>query len=170
MSIRYINFTSITWKTSEIWGIENQEKRKVFRQLPEVDESLSGRHNIFGYYKKDLINWYRFNFKIKILKISISTITSCDDRKRRLTRLRPVFYLSRSIIFENFKSLYIKHSRTRYILYKRKTAIFTDRKWIFDEIIKRTTSFNFRSTLKISSKSIQSSLRNCPDKKWGWGK
>ena len=150
-------------------GHRKSRKRRVFRLLPEVDESVSGRPNIFWCYKTDLINWYRFSFKKKILKISISAITSCDDRKRRLTRLRPVFYLSRSIIFENFKSLYIKHSRTRYILYKRKTAIFTDRKWIFDEIIKRTTSFNFTSTLKFSSKFIQSSLRNCPDKKWGGG-
>ena len=28
MSTTYINFTSITWKTSEIWGIENQENEK----------------------------------------------------------------------------------------------------------------------------------------------
>ena len=36
----------------------------------EVDESVSGLPNIFWYYKTDLINWYRFSFKKKILKIS----------------------------------------------------------------------------------------------------
>ena len=30
MSTTYINFTSITWKTSKIWGIENQENEKFF--------------------------------------------------------------------------------------------------------------------------------------------
>ena len=70
-------------------GHRKSRKWKVFRRLPEVDKSVSGRSNIFWYYKRDLLNWYRLNFKRKILKISISTITSCDDRKWRLTRSTP---------------------------------------------------------------------------------
>ena len=73
----------------DLW-YRKSRKWNFFRQLPEVDESVSGRHNIFWYYKRDLINWYRFSFKIKILKISISTITSCDDRKWRPTRSTPL--------------------------------------------------------------------------------
>ena len=71
-------------------GHQKSRNWKVFRRLPEVDESVSGRHNIIWYIKRELINWYRFNFKIKILKISISTITSCDDRKWRPTRSTPL--------------------------------------------------------------------------------
>ena len=51
-------------------GHRKSRKWKVFRRLPEVDKSVSGRSNIFWYYKRDLLNWYRLNFKIKILKIS----------------------------------------------------------------------------------------------------
>ena len=51
-------------------GHRKSRKWKVFQRLPEVDESVSGRPNIFWYYKRDPINWYRFSFKIKILKIS----------------------------------------------------------------------------------------------------
>ena len=46
-------------------GHRKSRKWKAFRRLPEVDESVCGRSNIFLYYKRDLINWYMFNFKLK---------------------------------------------------------------------------------------------------------
>lgn len=85
-------------------------KWKVFWRLPEVDESVSGRPNIFWYYKRDLINWYRFGFKIKILKISdIFYIYYHFLWRPELTddMFNPIVhvYQVRSIIPENFKSL-----------------------------------------------------------------
>ena len=62
-------------------GHQKSRKWKVFQRLPEVDESVSGRLNIFWYYNRDLINWHQFHLKIKMLKLSISNITSCYDRK-----------------------------------------------------------------------------------------
>ena len=64
-------------------------KWKVFRRLPEVDESVSGRPNIFWYYERHSLNWYRFYCKIKKLKFSIFFITSVDNRKWRSTRFYP---------------------------------------------------------------------------------
>ena len=40
MSIKYINFRSITWKTSEIWGIENQENEKFFDDYRKLTNLL----------------------------------------------------------------------------------------------------------------------------------
>ena len=71
------------------WDLGHRKSRKwkVFQRLPEVDESVSGRPNIFWYYKRHSINWYRFYFKTKTLKFSIFFITSGDDRKWGSTRL-----------------------------------------------------------------------------------
>ena len=89
-------------------GHRKSRKWKVFWRLPEVDESVSGRLNIFWYYNRDLINWHQFHLKIKILKISISNITSSDDRKWRLTRVTPkMCCISQDLTSLKISSLYL---------------------------------------------------------------
>ena len=70
-------------------GQRKSRKWKVFRWLPEVDESISDRPYIFWYYKRHTFNWYRFHCKTKTLKFSIFFIASGDNREWRSTRLTP---------------------------------------------------------------------------------
>ena len=118
-------------------GHRKSRKWKVFRRLPEVDESVSGRSNIFWHYKRHSFNWYRFFFvKQKFWNFRFFYHFRWRPEVTVDTLIPPTFvYYSSSITSENFKSLSItifeNILRTRYLLKKRKTAIFTDRKWIF---------------------------------------
>ena len=76
----------------------------------------------------------------------------------------------RSITSEYFKSLSLTVFENIYgqdlFLKNEKRPYLPTGSESFDENKKRSTSFIFTSTLKFSSKSIQSSLRNRPDQIW----
>ena len=94
-----VNFTKLFHVTLELICVYNIYKFQVnhLKNKRDLGHRKSRKWKVFYDYRKlknlfpvglifsdatkrDLINWYKFHAKIKILKISISTITSCDDR------------------------------------------------------------------------------------------
>ena len=114
------------------WDLGHRKSRKwkVFRRLPEVDESVSGRPNIFWYYERHSLNWYRFYCKIKYLKFPVTT--GSDGRHAHTSNICLILEIYHLWKFQvSIYNRFGEHSRTWSLLKNRKTAIFTDRKWIF---------------------------------------
>ena len=68
-------------RNKRVWGIENQESVLTINGSWRFHFRSSYYSLILWYYKRNLIYWYRFNFKVNIMTFSTSTITSGDDRK-----------------------------------------------------------------------------------------
>ena len=116
-----VTFTKLFHVTLDLIGVYNIYKFQVnhLKNKPDLGHrksrkmksisTITGSWRIsFWYYKRDHINWYRFNFKIKILKISISTITSCDNWKWGSTCLtHKTSFTSRDLSSLKISSFYL---------------------------------------------------------------
>ena len=131
-----------------------------------MDVSTSGGVNCFRYFKRGLIKWYRFRFERKCLKITILFITSGDDRKWRTTPLTPLCTSTKW----DLSSLKVWWLYLLSFLRKRVDMKNGNRPYLTtgsDFSKNKKTVFrlyHYNSTLKISKKSTETSLRNPPDK------
>ena len=97
-----------------------KKNEKLFQRLLEVDESLSGRPIFFWYYKRNLINRYRFNFKIKILKIrfllSLPVTIGSEGRPAYPPKHHLLLKIHHLLKFQvSVYNRFREHSRTKYL-------------------------------------------------------